>query len=422
MMRLLSLLSGLVLMTLAQAHDMVPGAPQTQSILLKNALVHTVINGSQANTDVLLEQGKITAVGPNLPAGDAQVIDLTGKQVYPGLIALNTFLGLTEISMVRSTVDTAEVGTLNPEVKAAVAFNPDSELIPTVRSNGISHVQVVPQGNGLTGQSTLVNLDSWTIVDGEVNTPTAIHLHWPTVSHWSGDKQKRAKQQEQLTKDIAAVRKAFEDAWRYSLALKAGTLTSSDIRWQAMAPLFTGEARLFAHADSQADIEQVLDLARQYQLKPVIVGGYDAWRIPEMLSEAGAAVIYPHVFSLPRRSDEPIDLPFRIPAMLKHAGIPFAFGFKADWDARNLPFAAGQSVGYGLTQAQAIDAITLSAAQIMGAEHLGAIAPGYSATVVISSGDILDPLSANIEAMYIDGRQVDLNNRHRQLYQKYLKR
>ncbi|MCL1036396.1 amidohydrolase family protein [Shewanella submarina] len=421
-MRVLAMMTGLLMASPALAHDMVPGAPQSQPILLQNALVHTVSVGSLEDTDILIENGIITAVGSDLQADGAQVIDLTGKQVYPGLIALNTFLGLTEISMVRATVDTAEVGKLNPEVKASVAFNPDSELIPTVRSNGITHVQVVPQGRGLTGQSTLVNLDSWTIVDGEVDTPAAIHLHWPTVWRWSSDEKRRKKQQEQLDADIQTIHSAFEDAYRYHLAAKADKVTSSDIRWQAMLPLFSGEAKLFAHADNQGDIEQILDIARHYNIKPVIVGGYDAWRMPEMLSEAGASVIYPHVFSLPRRSDEPIDLPFRIPAMLEQADIPFAFGFRADWDARNLPFAAGQSISYGLNKQDALKAVTLDAARIMGANKMGSIAPGYKASLIISSGDIFNPMEANIEAMYIDGRQVDLNNRHRQLYQKYLKR
>lgn len=421
-MRILAMMTGLLMTSPVLAHDMVPGAPQSQPILLQNALVHTVTKGSLPDTDILFENGVITAVGTDLQAPNARIVDLTGKQVYPGLIALNTFLGLTEISMVRATVDTTEVGKLNPEVKASVAFNPDSELIPTVRSNGITHVQVVPQGKGLTGQSSLVNLDSWTITDGMVTTPAAIHLHWPKVWRWSSDEKKRQKQQAQLDADIRTIQKAFEDAYRYHLASQADEISSSDIRWQAMLPLFSGEAKLFAHADNQGDIEQILDIARRYHIKPVIVGGYDAWRMSEMLSEAGASVIYPHVFSLPRRSDEPIDLPFHIPALLEQADIPFAFGFRADWDARNLPFAAGQSISYGLSPQQALEAVTLDAARIMGAENLGAIAPGYRASMVISSGDMFNPLDANIEAMYIDGRQVDLNNRHRQLYQKYLKR
>ncbi|MGL4712608.1 MAG: amidohydrolase family protein, partial [Shewanella sp.] len=203
---------------------------------------------------------------------------------------------------------------------------------------------------------------------------------------------------------------------------KVSQPTTNNPRWQAMLPLYQGKATLFAHADSVGQIEQVIALTKKYQFKLVIVGGYDAWRLASSLRDVKASVIYPHTFSLPKRIDEPIDLPFKMPSLLANAGIPFALGFSSDWNSRNLPDAAGYSAAYGLTPEQALKSITLDAATLLGVDDLGAIAVGYQGSVVLSKGDILDPMSNKIEAIWIEGRQIDLNNRHQQLYQKYLKR
>lgn len=407
----------------AQAHDMVPAAAQSQPILVKNATLHTVLNGVQPQTDLLLKDGKIAAIGQQLTADNATVIDASGKHVYPGLVALDTTLGLVEISYVRSTNDTEDVGTDNPQLEASAAFNPDSELIPTVRANGIAYAQVVPRGDGLAGQSALVNLDSWTVEDAEHPAAIQVHLNWPTMPRWGirTDEQK-AKAKAAYVQKIKDIDQHFESAYRYALAAKAKQIKTPDERWQAMLPLFDGSGKLFVHADKQQAIEDAAAIAKKYQLSLVIVGGYDAWRSADVLNEMHASVVYTHMLDLPERSDEPIGQAFKIPSLLKSAGIPFAIGFSDDWDSRNLPLAAAQTVAWGLTTDEALKAITLDAAKIVGAPDLGALAVGYAGSIVISSGDILDPAFGKIEALYIDGRKVDLNNRHRQLYHKYLTR
>ncbi|QSX32795.1 amidohydrolase [Shewanella avicenniae] len=407
----------------ATAHDMIPAAQQTQSILLKNGTLHTVANGVQANTDLLLQAGKITAIGKNLRAEGAEVIDVSGKHLYPGLLALDTTLGLVEISAVRSTNDDEDVGTDNPQLQAAAAYNPDSELIPTVRANGIAYAQIVPRGDGLAGQSALVNLDSWTIEDAEHQAAVQIHLNWPTMRRWGVDSdEQKAKAKAAYEQKIADIDQHFESAYRYALAAKAQQIKTPDERWQAMLPLFDGSGKLFVHADKQQTIEDAAALCKKYGFKLVIVGGYDAWRSADILNEMQASVVYTHMLDLPERADEPIGQAFKIPALLKAAGIPFAIGFSDNWDSRNLPLAAAQTVAWGLNQDEALRAITLDAAQIAGANNIGALAVGYDATIAVSSGDILDPAFGKVEALYIDGRKVDLNNRHRQLYHKYLTR
>lgn len=433
---------------MASSHDMLPAAPQSQAVLFTNATVHTVTNGVLEQSDVLVANGEVIAVGQDLDQQEqvnsnsatgseltqaakadylaeletAHIIDASGKHLYPGLIALDTTMGLVEVEMMRPSNDAYEVGFINPQLEAITAFNPDSEIIPTVRVNGITHAQVVPQGDGLAGQSALVSMDSWTIEDALVESDKQFHLYWPHVRWLSTDEDKRKEQLADLERRIDKVFNAFADGKRYLLAQQAGKVEKIDLRWQALAPLYEGKGQLFIHAQSQQQIEQAIALAKLYNFNIVIVGGYDAWRIASALAEVNAKVIYTQTLALPKRKDEPIDLAFKIPALLKQAQVPFALGFSSDWNSRNLPFAAGQSVAYGLTKDEALQSITLDAAKVLGIDNMGAIAPGYKANIILATGDILDPMQAGIESIYIDGRKIDLNNRHQQLYQKYLKR
>ncbi len=445
---LASVITSCLFSSTVYAHDMLPAPAQTAAVLFTNATVHSVTQGQLDNTDVLIADGKIIAVGQNLAvpaaedqanlseqadkqtvqsetaliAANAVVLDASNKHIYPGLIALDTTMGLVEVEMMRPSNDAYEVGFINPQLEAVSAFNPDSEIIPTVRVNGITHAQVVPQGDGLAGQSALVSMDSWTIEDALVESNKQFHLYWPYIRWISSDADKRQEQLDDLSKRVNKVHAAFADAQRYQLALKAGKVAKTDLRWQALTPLFEGNAQLFVHAQSQKQIEEAIALSKTYGFKLVIVGGYDAWRLADALSEVNAKVVYTQTLSLPKRKDEPIDLAFKIPALLKQANIPFALGFSSDWNSRNLPFAAGQTVAYGLTKSEALQSITLDAAKVLDIDDMGAIAPGFKANMIIATGDILDPMQAAIEAVYIDGRKIDLNNRHQQLYQKYLKR
>ncbi len=405
-----------------QAHDMLPAPVQTSAILFKHAMIHTVVDGVKADNDLLIEDGKIMAIGKELVAPDATIVDATGRHIYPGLIALDTSLGLVEVEMMRPSNDSHEVGDINPQLEALTAFNPDSEIIPTVRVNGITHAQIVPQGKSLAGQSALVSLDSWTVEEAIVPTQKAFHLYWPRLKPLPSDTKKREEQRKDYQDRVSQISDAFTDGYRYYLAHKADTKTKLDMRWQSLLPLYRGEAQLFVHANTQKQIEEAAALAKRYQFKLIIVGGYDAWRLADLLNEIEAKVIYTRTLSLPMRKDEPIEMSFKIPALLKQAQIPFALGFSSDWNSRNLPLAAGQTVAYGLSKEEALKSVTLDAAKILGVEDMGAIVVGYRANLVISGGDILDPMATKIEKVYIDGRDVDLNNRQQQLYQKYLKR
>ncbi|MCL2916931.1 amidohydrolase family protein [Shewanella litorisediminis] len=403
------------------AHDMVPGTAQQQAILFTHATVHTASNGVLENTNVLVENGRIKAMGEQVQAADARVIDATGKHLYPGLIALDTQVGMVEIEMVRPTVDTYDVGLNNAELKASAVFNPDSEIIPTLRKNGITHAQIVPRGELLAGQSALVNLDSWTVEDALVNTPKALHLYWPELGNLPVKEEERTKALTSHSEALAQIDTLFTQA-RAFVARKAAEPGLTHRRFEAMAPLFSGEAKLFLHANTAGAIGEVLAFIEKYRLKAVLVGGYEAWHHGDAIKAAGVAVVYPSVFSLPRYRDDNIDEAFSIPARLANAGIDFAIGYSGDWDARNLPYAAGYAAAHGLSKEAALKAVTLNAARILGVSDMGAIEVGYRANLVLSAGDILDPLSSRIERVFIDGREITLKTRADQLYQKYLKR
>ncbi|WP_372870976.1 amidohydrolase [Shewanella sp.] len=403
------------------AHDMVPAGQQAEAILFTHATVHTVSDGVKENTNVLIEKGRIKAIGEQLQAEHARVIDATGKHLYPGIIALDTQVGMVEISMVRPTVDISDVGLNNAELRAQSAFNPDSEIIPTLRRNGITHAQIVPQGELLAGQSALVNLDSWTVEDALVQTPMSLHLYWPELGSLPSKPDDKAKALEQHQKALDDIANLFAKAHDF-VGQKAANPSLSHRRFEAMQPLFSGQARLFVHLNNSRAIGEALPLVRKYQLKAVIVGGYDAWRHADAIKEAGVAVVYPSVLSLPQHQDDNIDEAFVVPSRLAKAGIEFAIAYSGDWDARNLPFAAGYAAANGLGKEAALKAITLDAAKIAGVNDMGAIKEGFRANLVLASGDILDPVSARIQQVFIDGREIDLKTRADQLYQKYLKR
>jgi imidazolonepropionase-like amidohydrolase len=408
------------------AHDIVPGAKQQQPILLTDATIHTASQGVLQQADLLMVDGKIAAIGTDLtaPAG-AKVLSMQGKHLYPGLIALANQLGLIEIEAVRATDDTNEVTDTNPDVRARIAYNADSEVIPTVRSNGFSYSLVYPKGSALMGQSSLMQLDAWNWQDATVADGVGLHLNWPSASSvapwWSEDKpedvaKKNAERLQQL-------RNYFVQAKAYAEAKQAGLNRALDSRWEAMLPVFAKQRPLFVHADDLRQIRQAMLLAKEYQLKLVIVGGRDSWRIADELAAAQVAVIFTAPYGIPEREDEANDTAFKTPALLQQAGVKFALSLDGYWDTRNVVFGAGQAMSYGLSQEQALAALTLHAAEIAGvADRIGSLQVGKAATVVVSDGDIFDYLSHQVRYMWIDGRAVDLANRNTQLQQKYQQR
>lgn len=408
------------------AHNLVPGDKQAQPILLQGGTLHTVSQGTLANTDLLMVDGRIAAIGNNLAVpANAQILDVSGQHVYPGLMALDTTLGMIELEQARPTNDLREVGNVTPEVLAHHAFNADSDIIPTLRYMGITHAQVVPQGRLINGRSSLMQLDGWHWADALEAGPVALHISWPRVglnSAW-WERRSPAEQRKANAKAYEQLLEVFETAQAYHQGRLAGTQVQVDQRWEAMRALFTGEIKLYIHANDRRQLEQAIEFNRAYGFDMTFVGARDSWMLAESLAAANIPVIYGHAYGLPSRVDEAYDTAFAAPAVLAAAGVEFAIAYPGYWDSRNLAFAAGHAVAFGLDYQDALRAITLTPARLMGvAEKLGSLEVGKHATVIVSAGDVLNQLTQNIGYMFIQGRRVDLSNRQLQLYQKYKQR
>lgn len=418
-----AVLGTLAATTATQANDQVPGDKQQQPIVLQGGTLHTVTQGTLADTDLVFSNGKITAIGTNVNVpDDAQVVDISGQHVYPGVIAMDTTIGLNEIGAVRATRDSREVGGVTPEVAGHIAYNADSEIIPTVRYHGITHAQVVPEGSLVNGQSSLMQLDAWNYQHGLVAAEVGVHVSWPrtyVVDTWwesrSAEEQRKAN-----AKSLKRLKQVFTDAKAYYDAKQADLNIEVDQRWEAMLGLFDGSKKLFVHGEDKRQLEQALDLAQEHGFDLVLMGASDAWRITERLAATNTPVVFGSPFGLPSRNDEGYDQAFSTPAKLAAAGVDFAIAYPGYWDVRNLPFAAGHSVAFGLAAEDALKAITLKPAEFLGvADQLGSIEVGKSASLSVSKGDLLDPISQDLTHLFIDGRAVQLESRHTELYDKY---
>jgi imidazolonepropionase-like amidohydrolase len=424
---LLLLLIALVILPSARASDNIPSPPQPKPIALKGATIHPVSGPDIPSGTIVFDKGKITALGPDIPIpAGAEVIDATGKHIYPGLISANSVLGLIEIGAARATVDIAETGAINPNVLAASSINPDSELIPVARANGLLTAHVVPEGGLISGQSAVIRMDGWTPDEMTVRSPAAMHLRWPELTLNRNPRARKSvkDQQKDIDKAVKQLRDSFQTARSYWQARKSGTPGfKSDLRWEALMPVFDGKLPLFVHANTVAEIEAVLAWAREMQLKIVLVGGQDAWRMAAQLKESDTPVIITLSTALPPHRDDGYDNTFANAARLHEAGVRFCMAMNGrESEApheRNLPYEASMASAFGLPKEEALKAVTLYPAQLLGIDdQLGSLQPGKAATLIITTGDALD-FPTQVEAAYIDGRKIDLTNRQTRLRDKY---
>ena len=399
-----------------------PAPKQKGEILLKNGTIHLGNGQVVENGAVWITDGKITQAG--VLRGRVVVentIDLQGAHVYPGLIAMATQIGLDEIEAVRATNDKSETGAINPNARAIVGYNTDSRVTPTVRSNGILMAQVAPQGGVFSGTSSVVQLDAWNYEDAAYLMDDAVHLRWPNLrinrASWA---KPAAKQQEEIIRRLQLINTSMDEAVAYETARAAGRTVKHDLRWEALGPIIRKEKPLYVYANSEKEIRSVLAFKLKYDVRIVLVGGAESWRLTEELKSYEIPVVLRQVHSRPYRADDDIDLPFKTPKLLKDAGVQFCLGMRTFWDYRNLPFQAGTATAYGLSSEEALQAITLDAARILGIDSTtGSLEPGKDATLVVSTGDLLDMRTSQVTAAYIQGRKIDLGNKQKALYEKF---
>lgn len=425
-----SLLFTLLLPTLLVAQKPTPAPTQTKSILLKGGTVHVGDGTVIDDAAVGFRNGTIDFVGHSygVTAAYDTTIITTDQHIYPGLILPDNSLGLHEIDLVRATSDEDDTGEMEPELRALSAYNTDSRIIPTVKSNGVLITQVTPRGGTIAGTSSVVQLDAWDNASAAIRTDDGVHMTWPKAFQRSGwwaepgdtDKSKGDERAKRLT--------SIEDFFRKAAAYaKASAHAETDLRMEAMSGLFTGTKTLFINADGAQDIqESVLFASAMGVRRTVIVGGYDAWRLPDLLREKKVDVILRRVHGLPMRDDDDVDLPYRLPTLLKAKGIRFCLGYTGDMErmgSRNLAFLAGTASAYGLSKEDALQAITLDAARVLGIDQkYGSLVVGKSATLFISTGDALDMRTNHVTHAFIDGRHLDLDDHQKKLYRQYKRR
>jgi imidazolonepropionase-like amidohydrolase len=431
MKKYIIIIGALVLNLSAFAQETIYPAPAYKGMLfIKNGTVHTGNGQVLENTTIQVKNGKIEKIGTNLPipSDDVKVVDATGKHVYPGLILSNTSTGLKEIgSQVRGSNDFRELGEMNPNIQAIVAYNAESKIINPLRSNGILLANIVPQGPLLAGSSTVVQFDAWSWEDAAYKTNGAMHFYMPSLltrqrgPGFGGPAPTEADPVKAAMERIEKVKSFLREARATN---GHSTSAASNLKFEAVKGLFDKSQKLFIHCDIVKEMLVAIDFVKEFGFDVTIVGGSESWQMAPLLKQNNIPVILAALHSVPTSEDDDVDQPFKTPAILKKAGVLFSL---TDEDGtttgRNLMFNAGTAASYGLTKEEALQAITLDAAKILGiADRTGSIETGKDANIIISEGDILDMKSSIVTKAFIQGRDINLDDKHKQLNERYKKK
>lgn len=422
-------------------------AATSNSVLIRNVTVHPVTAPEIQNSSVLVIDGKIADIGPHLAAHQgARVVDGRGLHLYPGMINAATNVGLAEIESLRDTIDLDEIGTFNPELRAEVAFNPSSEHVEVTRASGITSVITLPGsgarggragggGSVITGQGALMHLDGWTWEEMAVKRGAVLEMVFPQLSAGggrgggfaaalAGGNATPFAEQEKLYKErLQHISDFFQDVRRYKQSKQAGGPDfRTDIRMEAMLPVIDGKQPIFVRAERERMIKDAIAFADKEKVKIIIADPLEIGSTGPMLKEHHIPVVLGKVLALPLHEDDPYDTPYTLPAEFFKAGVKICFGtFDVEF-ARNVPFEAAQAVAFGLPHDEALKALTINSAEILGAgELLGSIEKGKLADLILTDGDPLEA-KTNIKGMFIAGREVALESRHTREYEKWMKR
>ena len=416
------------------------GSPTTQqgvmpprgTYVIRNARIVTVTGADLENGSIVIRDGKIEAVGAsvNSPAG-AQQIDGRGLSVYPGMIDLGTSMGLVEVPQgANGTVDLSEVGELNPNAKAFIAINPHSAHIAVTRVDGVTNTLSSPTGGLISGQAAFINLLGTSPREMALVPYAALVINYPRIGGGGGGfggfgQQQPANLSETLAaneRQVEQIRKMLRDAEAYGRSHDAYKTDRTiprpehNVVLESLVPYVRGERPVIFRADREAEIRGALKFAEELKLKPIILGGNDAWKVASLLKEKNAAVILTGIFDLPTQEDDAYDQLYENASKLQQAGVRFCISTgDAGPEVRNLPLYAGMASAFGLSKSDALKSVTLYPAQILNvADKLGSIEPGKTANLVVTDGDLLE-IRTHIRYLFIDGREVPLSSRHTEL-------
>ena len=396
-----------------------PAAKQSQAIAITGATIH-IGNGTVIeNGTLVFDKGKIVSVsaGGGAQSG-ATEIKANGKHIYPGFIAPITNLGLTEFESVKATLDFNEIGNMNPHIRSLVAYNTDSKVPATLRSNGVLMAQITPQGGTIAGSSSVVQLDAWNWEDAALRADDAMHINWPAIprSRFGRSTMSEEAMRERRYAALSELEAFFAEAKAYA----EGKPSVTNPRLAAMKHVFDGTEKLFITADNQKDIVAAVNFAKKHKITPVLVGGDEAHLITDFLKENNITVVVKQPHALPNSVDDDVNMPYKNAAVLANAGVPIVISIDGYWQQRNLPFMAGTVAAWGLDKEKALQAITLNTARALGIDKTaGSLEVGKDATLFISTGDALDMKTINVEQAFIQGRNISLDNLHKQLNKKF---
>lgn len=402
-----------------------PVGPQQGTTAITHATVH-VGNGTVLNdATIVFERGKITAVGTGIAApANATIVDATGKQVYPGLILSNSYLGLKEVGNgVRGSNDLVEIGENNASIRSLVSYNTDSKIINVLRANGILLAHIAPEGEMIDGQSSVVQLDAWNYEDAAYKAHVGQFIELPSfVVRQRGRGFMRQPQASDPIKEAFAkvekIKTFFTEARAY---YEEKNHVANNLKFEAVRGLFDGKQKLYVRANEVKQMLIAIDIAKEFGFKAVIVGGSESFQIANILAANNIPVILDNQHALPNTEDDDIDQPYKLPAQLTRAGVLVSLSdMSENTKQRNLAFNAGTAATYGLTKEEALSAITLNSAKVLGIDDItGSLEAGKDANIVISEGDLLDMRGNQVTKAFIQGRDISLDNKQKQLYERY---
>ena len=418
----------IVLFLQSSAASEIPAKPQDHPIAIVGTTIHPVSGPIIENGTILFDKGKILAIGTHvdLPA-NVEKIDGQGKDVYPGMIDARSSMGLVEIDAVRATNDISESGSINPNIRAEVAVNPESEIIPVTRANGVTLTVTLPDGGLLSGSAAVLELDGWTWEELTFKAPVGMVVNWPqmTVNRAWWERRSEEDQKKATDKALNELRVAFKEARAYLLAKRSEPEAgiphhNTDLRWEALAPVLDGKIPALVNAEEIQQIQSSVAWAEQEHIRMILMGGYDSWRAAELLKAKNIPVILNPVYRTPVRRWEPYDMPYTLPKKLFDAGVRFCIaGDGSASNERNLPYHAAAAAAYGLPKEEALKAVTLYPAQILGiSDRVGSLEVGKDATLIVTNGDPLE-IFTNVEKEFIEGKNIPLSSKHTRLYEKY---
>ncbi|RAJ13213.1 amidohydrolase family protein [Olleya aquimaris] len=402
-----------------------PADKQSQAISIEGATAHLGNGEVIENALIMFENGKLTFVGSANAkiARKGTVIDAKGKHVYPGFIAPNSTLGLVEVDAVRASDDDDEVGTMNPHVRSIIAYNTESKVVESMRPNGVLMAQITPRGGRISGTSSIVQLDAWNWEDAVIKQDDGIHLNWPRTysrGRWWLGEPNVLKENKDYAKEVEELNHFFAQ----SKAYLASNKSPKNLPFEALQGLTEGSKKLFIHVDNEKGITDAINFANTQNIKNiVIVGGYEANNVSDLLKQHNIPVLLQRVHSRPNGDDHDYDLPYKLATQLVNSGVLVGLENAGDMErmnTRNLPFLAGTTVAYGLSKEQALSLITLNTAKILGIDNtVGSLEVGKDATLFISEGDALDMRTNKLSKAYIQGRDISLETHQTELYKRY---